>query len=251
MNAADLSPTILWPTRLLALLADMRAGGERAAGVRPQTWLLLRGAVARYLRLHASRSPRVSVEDLEDLASSKALELLLRAESGEWNTAGRAPGELAGYLSTVARNGLWRLLEQRARRRESPEPIESMENLQEHDFVSASPRPEAEAEAREFVSVLEDCVGELSPRARRVWLLRAFFEWTSREIAAHPEVAINAAHVDVVANRARDAVRGCLGRKGLTPRDLPAGTFAALWAGLERWSAAQPLSPEEGKAHES
>src|SRR5262249_35917564 len=62
----------------------------------------------------------VSREDLEDLASGKALELLQHGEGKRWSTAGHGPREVAGFVARVARNGLIDLA--RRRGREAPPP---------------------------------------------------------------------------------------------------------------------------------
>jgi hypothetical protein len=63
-----------------------------------------------------------------------------------------------------------------------------------------------------------------------VWIFRVFLEMSTRQIAAHPEIAMKPGAVDVALARTRDKVRVCMKRRGFDPRDMPPGTFAVLWA---------------------
>src|SRR5215831_4111430 len=100
------APGPRWPLRLVALcrkLAPMSPGMRAAdAEGRSEAWVLLRDALLRFLRHHASQAKEVTQEDLEDLASAKALDLVSRAELGTWALDGRTVGEVGAYLSAVA-----------------------------------------------------------------------------------------------------------------------------------------------------
>src|SRR5262245_8110440 len=107
------SPDARWPERLAQLChritpqRDPRGqGAEASPEDRSAAWVALRDALVRFLRSQVRLVGGPPAEDVEDLASAKALELVARAESGEWNLEGRSGGEIAGYLATVARNGL-------------------------------------------------------------------------------------------------------------------------------------------------
>lgn len=228
----------------MELCADLRVGGERRSPVRSELWILLRDALMGFLRARAGRFRDAEREDLEDLASAKALELLLRAESGEWNPAGREEGEVAGYVATVARNGLLRWAEHRRRQPRVVAPECGADERAPAGGVGVMP-PEAPAEAREFIAALQECVGRLGPRARLVWFFRAFHELSSRDIASHPDVALTPAHVDVVVNRARDSLKVCLESRGHRPSDFPVGAFATLWDELAALGDSLKISTED------
>lgn len=216
---APLGP--LWSSRLSKLLQD--GGPTGAAGccpaIRAETWLLLRAALIRSLERQARRSARVRREDLEDLASDKSLELVLAAESGKWRVEDRTPGEIAGYLTSVARNALVDHVRRcgRLTRDAEPEPPAGPE------------RPDVVTERREFSVALQECVEKLATRSRLVWLFRAFCGMSAREIAAHPEVNLKPGHVDVMLHRTRHLVGDCMRRKGFKSTDIPPGTFVELW----------------------
>ena len=226
-----------WPLHVAACCKALRDGALPAGrdALRASLWLALHGALMRYLR-GRSHGGFARAEDLEDIASAKAIDLLARAESGLWAPQGRTSGEIASYIATVARNGLTDLA-RRARRAghqvslgdgfdDDGEPRETMPQ-------SPDAPPHAEAEARELARALVECVERLQPKARRVWFMRAFYDMTSREIAGHPEVKLDAAYVDVVTMRARDAIRACLERKGHEATDPPPGAFVQLWSVLD------------------
>jgi len=233
-----------WPSRLPELCASLRSSESAARqAIRSEIWLVLHAALMASLRARAARVVRASREDLEDVASSKALELLASAESGVWDPTGRPAHEIAGFVARVARNGLVDL----ARRTGREVPSSFAENdddwpeVRQAVAVTSEAAPEDQAHAREFGLALHDCVERLQGRARRVWFFRVFYEMSSREIAAHPDVLSNAAHVDVVAQRARDALRKCMAGHGHEAGELVPGAFARLWPTLERAWRNEPV----------
>ncbi len=234
-----------WPDRLLELCLSVGPGPSHPTArtngrltPRSEAWVALRDALARFLRRQARQFPAVSTEDQEDLASAKALELLSRAESGEWRLEGRSGAELAGYLATVARNALIDHAKHAARIVSHPEVGGNADpddegTLRALPTMTSTDTPETAALAREFIGSLRSCVVQLQPRARCVWFLRVFYGMSTREIALHPDVVLRVGHVDVLVQRARDAIRSCMLRKGLEPADMPAGAFVELWELLE------------------
>jgi DNA-directed RNA polymerase specialized sigma24 family protein len=230
---------------LIDLAADLRTGGEPRVRARTEVWVLLRDALVRVLRVHASSVRAIHADDLEDIASTKALELILRVESGAWDPRGRQGGEVAAYVGVVARHALWRWAGQSHRLPRAAMPDEGGEFTGRAAFALAPDTAECTVEAREFVEALRDCVDRLAPRARRVWFFRAYYDLSSLEIAAHPEVGLNAPHVDVLVGRVRELLRTCLARHGHSSRDLPEGAYATLWeglAGLEKSREAQAVA---------
>ncbi|MFN8549353.1 MAG: sigma-70 family RNA polymerase sigma factor [Candidatus Eisenbacteria bacterium] len=200
--------------------------------------MLLHTALVRYARLHSMRSSPVSKEDLEDLASTKSLDLLSRTESGMWNTKDRSGPEIAGYLSTVAKNGLLDLLHQRRRFEQRPESNASEDSAGDRhaapfrEHPSSTEAPGIAHERAAFAQALIGCVGSLQDRARKIWMLRVFFDLPSKEIAEHPEVRLKASHVDVLLQRTRQTVRECMLSKGFEPSEMPPGSFAEVWQHL-------------------
>ena len=233
-----------WPVRLQELILRIQEGRPPADADRAEAWLLARGALLQFLRHRAGLLGRPPIEDLEDLASSKALEVLTRVEDGVWTPRGRHPNEVAGYLAAVARNGLIRLARSRGRYPEHRVTSVNGQITEPELEDQRSARPTAAAEASEFIVSLRECVAQLAPRSRRVWFFRAFYEMSSRDIASHPAVRLQPGHVDVLVQRTREALTTCMASKGHAPRDFPSGTFAELWRCMASMSE-PPLSGEE------
>lgn len=222
-------PSPAWPLELAAACAEARAasreGRDRA---RARLWRVLHASLFAAARAQARRVASASAEDLEDLASSKALELLRRAEEGAWDPGGRPPHEIAGFVTRVARNGLIDL----ARRRGREVPAATDEGAWDAPVEDPATAPDEALAAREFVAALGACVGALSPRSRQVWFRRVFHGVASRELALL--TGLQAAHVDVIVSRARAALRGCMEAKGFCSEDVRPGAFATLWPEVER-----------------
>lgn len=193
---------------------------------RARLWPLLHAGLYAALRSQAGRITPVAAEDLEDLASQKALELLLRAEEGVWEIEGRTEPEIAGYLTRVARHALVDLARKRGRECPGPEDTEAWA-VALAERVEEPARPEDALAAREFVRALRECVGALAPRARQAWFRRVFLDCPSRQIAVH--LGIRAAHVDVVVQRARAMLRDCMAGKELRDIGSRPGLFVELW----------------------
>jgi RNA polymerase sigma factor (sigma-70 family) len=221
-------PAPLWAERIEpALEALLGAGPGARDGARAEVWRLVHAGLFAALRAQAGRIAPVSREDLEDIASGKALELLQQAEGREWNVAGRSPREVAGFVARVARNGLVDLARRRAREAPPPEDAEAWDRA-----VSDAGANEADplelASAGEFLTRLKECVAGLTPRARKVWMQRVVLDRPSRETAG--ALGLSIANVDVAAQRARDALATCMAAKGHRVAALHPRAFVALWA---------------------
>lgn len=221
-----------WPARLVTLCSAARqCANTECSTERDELWVVLRGCLFAAITSEARRYPCVMREDVEDLASNKALELARRAERGDWDPTGRSAGEVVSYIRSTARRALARLCDQRR----------GLTSLDEHAEWGPRPSgggamtggtsaaPDRLAEAEEFASALLGCLSMLTERARTVWILRGIHDLTTREIAAHPWVRVSPGNVDVILMRVRETLRHCLGAKGLEPEHLPAGSFTHCW----------------------
>lgn len=238
-----------WPSRLAALQAELldAPGGAARQTLRASLWRLLVEALTRFVATQASRANRRGHPEVEDIAAEKALELLARAESGAWDLSGRSPGEIVRYLERAALHG-W--LDHVSReRRETPEgwrggPHEDTEAPAEWQDSSEDDPVSGRAESGELATALVDCVGRLALRDRRVWFFRAYYEMNSREIASHPSVSLRPAHVDVINQRCRDALRQCMRDKGHDLLEMPRECFVRLWEALENLAGITELHVE-------
>lgn len=226
-----------WAGRLIAACVRLR-GASGPAGDHPDwadAWLLLSTGLHRYLRLHASRMARVPDDDLLDLASEKTLGLIARIVSGAWDVEGRTGAEVAAYLSTAARNTLvdWLRRENVLVRPDGGERDEEREEpMRETGAGVTGTDADRGVQNREFAEALGGCVRGLEPRARRAWFFRTFYDMSSREIAAHPDVGVRVGHLDVILFRSRRALRRCMTRKGHSLETVPPGAFVELWTRL-------------------
>ncbi|MFN0150448.1 MAG: sigma-70 family RNA polymerase sigma factor [bacterium] len=223
-----------WPARLREILLSIGVGGGVDAhrqAQRAEAWVLINSGLRRYVRMHAT-GRRLEPEDIEDIASTKALDLIRRAESGEWQVRDRAPAEVAAYLSTIARNALVDL----ARRERlfvrsegsSEDELDRDANALQHSMPGTTAADLPIDRAR-YAALLRCCIESLQPRARRIWLFRVLHDMPTRDIASHPDVSLKPAHVDVVLQRCRDTIRECVATRGYDPHEMPPGTVAELW----------------------
>lgn len=240
-----------WPGRLIGICAELaRAREPERSGLRVHAWVLLRDCLHSMLRQEAARFPGATPEDLEDVASAKALDLLLRAERGSWNPTNRSSGEVVSYLRATARHGLVRNTQQRSRTVPLERAVarEGEGEARTSEWDAPLSAPERSVESREFAERLLDCLDPLRPRSRRVWLLRAVYEMGSRDIAEHPQVRASVANVDVILMRVREHLKACLAANGHEPGPLPAGTFTLIWDRMSRAAAQDGAAPEADEA---
>lgn len=224
-------PSPRWPLHVTEAATALR-GAQPAArpGARAALWPLVHAALFASLRVQAGRVATVRNEDLEDMASQKALELLVQAEEGTWDPRGRADHEVAGYLAKVARHALIDFARRRGREVPEYDDAEAWA-VAIAERVPEPARPEDTLVAREFARALRICSDALAPRARSAWFRRAFLERPSSEIAAR--LGVKVAHVDVIVQRARAALRECMRTKGHPGSELMPGAFVEIWSALE------------------
>jgi RNA polymerase sigma factor (sigma-70 family) len=223
-----------WPAHLKELCRELRTCRDDTgrSHIRGEVWLLLHSAISMYARVRAAEYEQIGAQDIEDVASEKALDLLLKAESGAWDMYGHQPSDVAAFLSTVARNGLRDL----ARRCARLVPLNDDYRLRSQMAAIASAgapvlmgAPDALAQRREFTIALRECANKLGRRSRLAWFFRVFYNMPSKEIAVHPGISIKDSHVDVVLQRARHTISDCMSRRGFDTHEIPPGTFVELW----------------------
>ncbi|NNF06955.1 MAG: RNA polymerase sigma factor [Candidatus Eisenbacteria bacterium] len=222
------SKTPAWPSRIQTLCHQVQGGSEAARG---ELWTLLNTSIFMYLQRDQGRLGGLAREDMEDLASQKALDLLGKAEQGVWDPKTRSESEIAGYLAKVARNGAIDFLRKQGRQVtvESPAELEPLVSEEEHPSES----PLSSVARREYVDAIKECFEQLQERSKRIWFFRVFLDMSSRDIATHPEVGLKSSHIDVVLQRTRKAMRHCMDQKELNPLEIPTGTFVELWKLVE------------------
>ena len=222
-------PRALWPEAVVRLGTELReASGARRSEALGRLWVLLNLALQKYARGQARRLGRLGSEDIRDVAAEKASDLILRLDNDQWNPAASSPAQLCSFLATVARNGVVDALRTTRREVASGHDLEARETR----AVGAAVQEDAIG-GDEFARALVACASSLTSRSRRAWLLRVFYDFSSAEIARHPEVTTSPAGVDAMLARCREHLRACLEERGLPMRAIPAGTFARLWELIE------------------
>lgn len=207
--------------------------------IRDRLWLILNLALRRYMRIHGSRLASLRPEDLEDLGSQKALELLDRIVSHSHELRDRTAGQIASFLSVSARNAVLDLAK-RAGRLVRPKDHEWEREMHGPTKNVAVPDDTHDrAEAEEYAQDLLGCLGKLPPRSRLIWFFRVFYEMSSREIAGHPRIQLEFAHVDVLMQRTREGIRKCLQGSGHAPSHIPPGVYALVWNASRSWDRAE------------
>lgn len=220
------SPEGTWADRLSSLARELRGdlSAEREKAILSELWLLISTRLSRHLQAQCRRLGWVEPEDLEDLVSEKALDLLRRIDSHDWDPVSTSPGETISFFVSVARNGLIdhhrKQSRLRARRERTKEVI--VQRI-------AAQAPDTAVDHKAFSSALVDCAAKLRPRHRLVWIFRTFYDMPSREIAHHPNVETTPGNVDVILGRCRSRLKTCLEAKGFHASNLAPGCYAAVW----------------------
>jgi DNA-directed RNA polymerase specialized sigma24 family protein len=229
---ADDDPAAIWPEHVVRLggIARESVGANRRDAL-GSIWKLLNLALQKYVRQQSRKLGRVPAETVREIASDKASDLIARLDREDWDPATLSPEMLRSFLATVARNGVVDVL--RTGRREIPAGGET-----ELQGVAAArpavPEQEDAVGREEVAGALAQCASTLSSRSRRAWLLRVFYDFSSRDIARHPAVLSSPAGVDAMLARCREHLRACMEKKGVSMRSLPVGTFVRLWELTER-----------------
>ncbi len=238
-----------WPQRLADISQALANSPRKHRNhLLEQIWGLLHTALSHYAHLHASRMGSIDPDTHADLVSQKASDLMRRADTGEWRPFLDAPGRIAAFVSTTARNGLVDEL----RRQGRVDLVEFAESSDDPDkkvptmvLTDTSPSPQQTVERSEFVDGLIECFRGLKRRSRTILFFRLFYDMNSRSIADHPEVNCSANTVDVALLRAREKLSACMADKGFETKELPQGTFGALWREFRVNFAQDPGSDHE------
>ena len=97
-----------WAAHFKQLCGDLKRSpnSPQAGPLRLKIWQITHLSLTLYTRRHASRNGSIEPEDVEDIASQKSLELLRNLDDMSGRLWDVEASRLAGFLSTVARNGV-------------------------------------------------------------------------------------------------------------------------------------------------
>ena len=225
---------VYWPERLKDHIGRLHPsfGDPPPDRDREEAWVLLHSVLMNRLRGQAAELEGIDLEDLRDIAAQKSLDLMRKAESGEWDLSAREAPEIARFIAKVARNGLFDLLRERGRRarpRTDDRPEWEVSGGRQMLTGGREDPPHMSVERMEFAAALRSCADKMEPRRRNVWIFRLFYRMSTKEIAAHPEISLKPGHVDVLLQRAREEIRKCMEKRGHDSREIPPGAFVELW----------------------
>lgn len=235
-------PPASWLERFLSLsrsLGEESPGGPLAEGRLGEMWQLLFLGLQTSVRRQARRFPRVTEQDIRDIAAEKTLEMFRGYDCPGWGLAEMTAPQLSSFLRAIARNGVIDFLRRRSR---EVSPHKAFPGLEEESpgpilFRSTPPAGPEVTLGGEFSEALRFCLSRLSHRFRTILFLRVFCELPTKLTARHPGVRIPQGSVDVYLGRARHQLRACLATKGFQPADLPEGSFLVVWEMLqEEWT---------------
>jgi len=224
-TAVDPDARARWPERLIELAREYRRSsqGDARDAALSEFWVLLYGALCKFLRVYGA-------QDVRDVASEKALRLVERMRDGRWEPEGSSAAQVHGFVSTVARNAVVDHARGAARREVAYGTSDELASR----TASAAAAQEPRSDRSRYAVALLDCASHLAERVRRAWFLRVFHELPTKAIAAHPDVGMKPASLDVTLGRCRDRMRRCMQSKGFDPVAMPPGTFTVLWEALRR-----------------
>lgn len=205
---------------------------------RARLWRILHAALFASLRAQAGRLAALASDDLEDLASTLAFELVTHAQAREWNPGAQSAHEVAAFIGGEAREALAEL----ARRRSlacPPAAEVGRWNVAVRDRLPPPVAADDWTGVRGYHNALGDCVRELAPRAREAWFLSACLDRDRLEVAAI--LGTSPANVDRTLTRARNTLGECLAARGQSGDALRPGAFASLWS---EWQERQSVAGE-------
>lgn len=226
--APETATSARWPERLIELATTYRSASDEPTRDRALTefWVLVHGALCRFLRSHG-------IAGVRDLGAEKALHLVERMRGGRWEPETALPAQVHTFVATVARNAVVDRTRRSSREELAVGTSEELASTSAAVALSDDVQPISPDRTR-YAAALLACASKLVTRVRRAWFLRVFHELPTKAIAAHPEVGMKPASLDVTLARCRERMRRCMRSKGFDPTAMPAGTFAVLWEAMRR-----------------
>jgi DNA-directed RNA polymerase specialized sigma24 family protein len=169
------------------------------------------------------------------MAADKALDLMSRIERREWDPAAASDAQVCAFLGAVAHHGVIDVFRRRSREAvlDRATLLAGPENGASRSSMAAGATAETAVDGERYARALLSCAAKLTARARRAWVMRVFGGLEIARIARHPRVGTSLGGAHLMLNRARRLLRRCMEAKGFEIRDMPAGTFVALWDLIE------------------
>jgi len=250
-SSAPTAPAAAWPERLRRLSADFCASDVRFRApadtdrTESALWVLIQTALGGYLAFEI-RNPEIRRDELPGLAAEKTAQLVEQIRRGSWKPAEESEMRIRAYIKQVAGNTARAYWKKYYRDRGGEELSETMDDRPLADAVDPEEQAAGEEIARQLIRWLKTCRIEHA----LIFVMKAFYQMRTREIAEHPRVRTSPTNVDTVWDRMRKQLRTMFTADEGAPSRLPPGTFAAF---LRQWEAqgGEALFPaaREGETH--
>jgi DNA-directed RNA polymerase specialized sigma24 family protein len=190
-------------------------------------WVLIQTALGGYLA-YEIRNPEIRDDMLPGLAAEKTAQLVEQIRRGAWKPAEESEMKIRAFIKQVAHNTAQSFWKKYYRDRGGEELVETLDRTAQR--LHADPEQVAAGEqlAGRLMRWLQTC----RPLHAEIFVMKAFYQMRTREIAAHPRVRTSPTNVDTVWDRLRKELRTVFaeGEGGVVR--FPPGTFAAflrLW----------------------
>jgi len=227
-----------WPEQLRRLTVDYFEHSVRFSSpadtdrAESALWVLLQTAIGGYLA-YEIRNPEIRRDELPGLAAEKTAQLVEQIKRGAWTPAEENDVKIRAYIKQVASNTARAFWKSYYRARGGEELSESLDQIPE--TVQAD--PEEQAAGEETAARLLDWLGTVKDAHAWIFVMKAFYQMHTKEIAEHPRVRTSPTNVDTVWDRLRKDLRSLLSSGEEAPARFPQGTFVAflrLWEPMAR-----------------
>lgn len=240
-----------WPEQLRRLTADFLAELVRFSGTadtdsaESALWVLIQTALGGYLA-YEIRNPEIRRDEMPGLAAEKTAQLVEQIRRGAWKPVEESEMKIRSFIKQVAHNAAQAFWKKYYRDRGSEELVESLDHAPQKTHAD----PEQMAAGEELAGRLMRWLRTCRPNHAEIFVMKAFYQMRTREIADHPRVRTSPTNVDTIWNRLRKELRAIFSDGGEGPEQFPPGTFVAF---LRLWEnapgAGRPLAARGGNAN--
>lgn len=222
-----------WPEQLRRLAPDFLAESVRFSdsadtdSAESALWVIIQTALGGYLA-YEIRNPEIRQDELPGLAAEKTAQLVEQIRRGTWRPAEENDMKIRAFIKQVAHNTAQAFWKKYYRDRGGEELAETLDNVPQ----AGQADPEQQAAGEEVAARLIRWLRTCRPHHAEIFVMKAFYQMRTLEIAEHPRVRTSPTNVDTVWDRLRKDLRTVLAHGGEAPALFPPGTFAAflrLW----------------------
>ncbi len=225
-----------WPEQLRLLAVDFCAEPVRFSdpaetdSAESALWVLVQTALGSYLA-YEIRNPEIRRDEIPGLATEKTAQLVEQIRRGTWKPAEENEMKIRAFIKQVAHNTAKTFWKKFYRERGSEDLVESLDQTPQTTVADPEQQAAGEQMADRLIRWLQGC----RQHHAEIFVMKAFYQMRTREIARHPRVQTSPTNVDTVWDRLRKELRTIIGDGGEGSPQFPPGTFAAF---LRLWESA-------------